>query len=310
MTPDQVTVAIPTYGRDEVLVATIEALLGLGASELVVVDQTPRHGPVTEARLEALAARRRIRWIRLSPPSIPVAMNVALREATRPLVLFVDDDVIPGDHLLIGHATSYADDATWGVVGQVLQPGQQPAPGPHRFTMSGLGACLDFPFNSAIPAQVANVMAGNLSVRREMALAVGGFDENFVGVAYRFETEFCRRLLRAGGRVLFQPAASIHHLRTPTGGTRIYGSHQTSVSPMHGVGDYYFAMREGLGMEALGYILRRPLREVCTRFHLRRPWWILPKLIGELRALGLAVRLRARGPRYARPAAVPREEAS
>src|SRR5437868_3122650 len=89
--------------------------------------------------------------------------------------------------------------------------------GMDRSPRPGLGACLDFPFNSAIPAQVANVMAGNLSVRREMALAVGGFDENFVGVAYRFETEFCRRLLRAGGRVLFQPAASIHHLRTPTG---------------------------------------------------------------------------------------------
>jgi GT2 family glycosyltransferase len=301
MTPDDVTVAIPTYGREEVLVATIEALLLAGASDVAVIDQTPEHVRVTRERLEAFAGQGQIRWIRLPQPSIPAAMNHALRDTARPLVLFVDDDIFPDRRLIVAHASSYEDAATWAVVGQVLQPGQAPEGGPHRFTASGIRAFLDFPFNSTEPAWVANVMAGNLSVRRERALAVGGFDENFVGVAFRFETEFCRRLLRAGGRVLFQPSARVDHLRAPGGGTRIYGDHLTSASPMHGVGDYYFALREGLGLETLRYVLRRPVREVCTRFHLRQPWWIAPKLIGELRALGLAVRLRARGPRYAEP---------
>jgi GT2 family glycosyltransferase len=140
-------------------------------------------------------------------------------------------------------------------------------------------------------------MAGNLSVRRDRAIAVGGFDENFVGTAFRFETEFCRRLIAAGGRVLFQPTARILHLRAPRGGTRSYGNHLTSASAAHGVGDYYFALRGGLTVEALAYIAWRPLRQVRTRFHLRRPWWIAPKLVGEMRALAWAIRLARRGPR-------------
>jgi GT2 family glycosyltransferase len=143
-----------------------------------------------------------------------------------------------------------------------------------------------------------NVMAGNLSVRRDKALQIGGFDENFIGVAYRFETEFAHRIWAQGGKILFQPEASIHHLRAPSGGTRSHGNHLTSVSPLHGVGDFYFALRQGLSLATLIYMARRPFREVCTRFHLKHPWWIPVKFLGEIRALLLAIRLRRQGPRY------------
>jgi hypothetical protein len=146
-------------------------------------------------------------------------------------------------------------------------------------------------------------MAGNLSMRRERVLQLGGFDENFVGVAYRFETDLCRRLSRAGGRILFQPSATIRHLRFPSGGTRSHGNHLTSPSPAHGVGDYYFALRQGVSPSVLGYILRRPVREVCTRFHLRHPWWMPVKCLGEMTALLWAVVLALRGPRYAQTVA-------
>ena len=33
-------------------------------------------------------------------------------------------------------------------------------------------------------------MGGNFSVRRRFALTLGGFDEQFVGAAYRFEADF------------------------------------------------------------------------------------------------------------------------
>jgi GT2 family glycosyltransferase len=162
-----------------------------------------------------------------------------------------------------------------------------------------LAADLDFHFNHNARAAVANCMAGNLSVRRERALEVGGFDENFVGVAYRFETDFCRRLRARGGSILFEPAASVRHLKAPRGGIRVHGNHLTSSSPAHGVGDYYFALRHGSPGESLPYILQRPFREVCTRFHLGHPWWIPAKLTGEVRAFLWAVRLARAGPRFA-----------
>ncbi len=157
---------------------------------------------------------------------------------------------------------------------------------------------LDFRFNGDAPAWVTNVMAGNLSVKRDRALAIGGFDASFTPpVAFRFETEFARRLVAAGGRIRFEPGASIRHLRVARGGTRSLGNHLTSASPVHGVGDYYYALRCGQGWDRLWYIVRRPLREVRTRFHLRHPWYIPVKLVGELRALLLAVGLWHRGPR-------------
>jgi hypothetical protein len=64
------------------------------------------------------------------------------------------------------------------------------------------------------------------------------------------------------------------------------------------VGDFYFALRQGLSLATLIYMARRPFREVCTRFHLKHPWWIPVKFLGEIRALLLAIRLRRQGPRY------------
>jgi len=43
-------------------------------------------------------------------------------------------------------------------------------------------------------------MGGNFSVKRDLALRLGGFDENFVHVAYRFEAEFCDRAISAERR--------------------------------------------------------------------------------------------------------------
>ncbi len=162
--------------------------------------------------------------------------------------------------------------------------------------VSALSRDLDFRFNDRESGWVENVMAGNLSVRREKALAIGGYDEKFMPpVSYRFETDFAKRIVKAGGKIWFEPAASIRHLREARGGTRCLGSHMASASPLHGMGDYYYALKHGRGWERIRYMARRPFREVCTKFHLRHPWWIPLKFIGEMRALVLGCRLYRAG---------------
>ena len=84
MTPRDVSVAIPTFQRESVLIDTLEALQASGAGEILVVDQTPTHEPRTETRLREMDQGGRIRWLRLTEPSIPRAMNVALLEAHTP----------------------------------------------------------------------------------------------------------------------------------------------------------------------------------------------------------------------------------
>lgn len=131
-------------------------------------------------------------------------------------------------------------------------------------------------------------MAGNLSVDRERALGIGGFDERYTAVAYRFETDFARRLVNAGGRIRYEPAASIRHLKAPGGGVRTYGDHRTSPSPAHSFGDYYFA-RKHVPL-FWPYVARRLRSNVLTRHLATHPWAIPLKLIGEIRGLIQALR--------------------
>jgi GT2 family glycosyltransferase len=283
-----VTVVIPTFERHQVLIDTLDRVLGLEprADEVLVVDQSPSHPPAIECRLAELDAKAGIRWLRLAPPSIPRAMNLGLRTATSDVVLFLDDDVVPVSDLVARHLAAYSESGVVVVAGQVLQPGESPEP---------LGGAR-FSFRSSLRQRVDEVIGCNFSVRRESALACGGFDENFVQVAYRYEADFCRRVRPHGG-ILFEPAATLRHLRATAGGTRSYGNHLRTLHPAHAVGEYYFLLsarsRPGRWREFLG----RPWRAVATRHHLTHPWWILPTLCAELLGMSWALALRARGPR-------------
>jgi GT2 family glycosyltransferase len=285
------TIAIPTYERGAVLCDTIEYLLALDprADEILIVDQTRRHPPEVAARLEAWERTNAIRMIRLDAPSIPRAMNVALRDASHERVLFLDDDIIPSPRLVAAHMAAFEHTDVWAVVGQVLQPGESPAHFEEAELRRGFVRDLDFRFSHDTACDVQNVMAGNLCVDRAHALEIGGFDERYTAVAYRFETDFALRLVAAGGRIRYEPAASIHHLKVPGGGVRMWGDHRTSASPAHSMGDYTFARRHVPSFWR--YVARRLRNNVLTRFHLRHPWTIPGKLIGELRGLVRALRL-------------------
>jgi GT2 family glycosyltransferase len=287
----KITAAIPTYRRDQVLIDTVRDLLALDPppAEILVLDQTPEHAPDAAAALRDWDAAGRIRWLRLPEPSIPRAMNRGLLEAGHDLVLFLDDDIRPEPVLLQAHLAAHQSTGAALVAGRVIQPWQE---GKDFSEDTG------FHFASPQPAWAEEFMGGNFSVRRAVALALGGFDENFVKVAYRFEAEFAHRLRRAGHRIYYEPAACIHHLKVATGGTRSFGEHLTTLKPDHAVGAYYYILQTWDGWASLGTFLGRPPRAILTRHHLRRPWWIPLTLIAELRGLFQALRLYRRGPRY------------
>jgi len=284
-----ITIAIPTYNRGAILVETIERLLALEprAEAILIVDQTREHPPEIDAQLSAWNRDGAIRWLRLEAPSIPRAMNDALVAAKTPLVLFLDDDIIPDQRLVAAHARAHEDATLWAVAGQVLQPGEDPA------DVEQPDDDLEFHFRSSRGRLVTNVMAGNLSVKRERALEIGGFDENFTGAAYRFETDFAMRVTAAGGAIRFEPAASIRHLKLTTGGLRSYGDHRTAANPAHTAGDYYFALHHVPHFRR--YVIRRVVKNVITRYHATHPWTIPAKIAGELRGLMLARKLFRKG---------------
>jgi glycosyltransferase involved in cell wall biosynthesis len=279
------SVAIPSYRRGRIALETIERLRGLDLApdEILLIDQTEEHPSDVEVRLEALHLSGVIHWLRLDRPSIPHAMNVGLASASRGRVLFLDDDCVPRQGLVGAHIESGRNAAL--VAGQVLQPGQLAT-----VPLEG-----KFAFNSSESAWIEEFMGGNFSIDRVVALALRGFDENFIGAAYRFEAEFAARYVARHGKILFEPKASIDHLAIGAGGTRAHGHHLRTAGPAHSVGAYYFLARSRPA-GWLRQMLWRPLRSVRTRHHLLRPWWIPMTLLAEARGLFLALRLAAKGP--------------
>jgi len=287
---NEITVIIPTYQRAQVLVDTIGYIVNLepAPTEIIVVDQTGIHQGHVQEMLISLEKNGDIRWIRLAAPSIPYAMNVGLKEAKSAIVLFLDDDIIPDKKLIEAHRHAHAAGHNI-VAGQVLQPGEEPLPD------DGLGA---FRFCSNRRQLINEFIGCNFSVKRNMAIKLGGFDENFVHVAYRFEAEFADRALSAGEQILFEPAASIRHLKAERGGTRSYGEHLRTIKPSHSVGEYYFLMRSKRVPHRIMRIISLPFRTLRTRHHLRNPWWIPVTLIAQLLGFSWAILLFLRGPRY------------
>lgn len=282
-----ISVAIPTYRREQVLLDTLDFLLALKQvpAEILVLDQSEQHEPATAKRLGDLHNFGQIRWIRLDIPSIPQAMNRGLLEATNEIVLFVDDDIRPESHLVAVHHAEHVHHGSTMIAGRVIQPwdeGCDFANGPHS-EFAGLSAFTSLDF-----------IGCNFSVNRFEALGLGGFDENFVRVAYRFEAEFAHRWRKSGRRIQFSPEACLHHLKDMAGGTRAYGEHLKTIKPDHAVGAYYYSLR------AVDYseFIKRPFRAISTRHHLKQPWWIPITLVGELRGMLWALCLARRGPRY------------
>ena len=288
-----ISVVIPTYNRSTVLLQTIQDLLDqhVKAQQLILVDQTDyaETDPVFQA-LKTLSEKGDVVWARRETPSIPAAMNHGLNIAKTDYVLFLDDDIRVDKDFIEQHQNANEHHAAAAHVGQILQPHESKIEPPNNYKSGrGLIADLGFAFNSSVDADIRNCMAGNLCVHRSSAIAAGGFDERFIGAAYRFETEFCRRLIRSSGSPLrFASNATLHHLQASTGGTRSQSSHLTSSSGIHSMGDYYFALLESRGIERYRYMAGRFFGGVVAKFYLRHPWSIPPRLLGELRGLKLA----------------------
>lgn len=282
------TIAIPTFGREEVLINTVQQLLNLtkDQDEILVIDQTKSHKLKTDEELRKMSADGRIIHIRLEFPSITRAMNVALRKAKSERVLFLDDDIIPDEDLIDAHKEAGKRNPESIVAGRVLQPW-------HKGKADKSSD--PFLFNSVDCREIDSFMAGNVSVPRKKAIDLGGFDTNFVRVAYHFEAEFSYRWKRGGGEIIYEPKALIHHLKVIEGGTRSYGNHLQTIKPDHAVGRYYynfcrFGLKKGVWIS-----LKQTITSVATKHHLKNPIWIPLTIIAELRGLRWAFSLSRSG---------------
>ena len=212
--PLTVSVGIPTYLRDCVLIDTIRQVLAQEPQpdEIIIVDQTPTHDDETDSFLREHHERGLIRHIRQEFPHVTKANNRILAESKCDVVIILDDDVQLSPGLFAKHVRHYADPSIKLVAGAFVREWDVEA---HLQSLQSNPGTRPSDFHD-------DVRGGNMSVLRIAAIAAGGFDENFIGPAQGWENDFAIRLARiAGGKQIFDPQAWLLHLKTPVGGCRL-----------------------------------------------------------------------------------------
>lgn len=214
-----VSIVLPTFNREELLCQTLEDLIRLDwpKYEIIVVDQTPRHAPETQAYLDEI--KDRILYLRRETPGVVAAANHGARASKGEIVLFIDDDIrIPDSQFIAMHIKNYDDPAVGGVAGRVLDARAPRAGAYDPRSSDPVWGFFHTGWDHATPCEVMTAPGANMSFRRDVILRVGGFDEHLVGNAFRWENDFCLRVKKAGYRVIYDPGPTVHHFYGSAGG--------------------------------------------------------------------------------------------
>lgn len=288
--PVKLSLLIPTLNRIGVVYNVLRHLehQTRKPDEIVIVDQTDRRDPLLE---EYAAAHPEVNYIRIKRKGLPNARNVAIRNATGDILLFVDDDIVPDDDLVRIHFENYADPSVAGVGGLVRGGYDRPDPRAPVGTFVPSSGMVVRNFGVGERRDVDHLPGGHMSFRREVFEKVGGFDPTYGGASIGEETDFCLRAVHAGFRLVYDSRAALDHLRLPMGGCRAPTFEEWLF--WHAHNGILFVLRHAWKKALPGFVLRRVAR--FTLFAFEKGSLALPGigLIGLLR--GVSTHLSTRG---------------
>jgi GT2 family glycosyltransferase len=289
------SVVIVTYRRPTILDATLRALLPVcpPGGEVIVVDQRPTVPPAAD-----LLADKRMRYLTRAEPSMVEARNAGIRAAGGRVILFVDDDVVPLPGLIESHLAAYADPRVGAVAGYALDRGTNPRPVPHPSLADPALGWRYAHFDHPVRGPVATARGCNMSFRRDLLIALGGFDPGFVPpYSFREDTDASFRVHRAGHTVLYEPAAGLIHLSEGKGGTRPPDGPGSAAAAewrryrelyLHERNNLYFLLKHFRGRPRLRWLWDAYRSNVGAS---RWPWRLVAKNLAFAAALAHAARL-------------------
>jgi GT2 family glycosyltransferase len=275
-----ITVGICTRNRHGSLARCVRSLARIAprVAEVIVVDDGSDE-PVEPALRATLGedAPPRLSVIRRERSAgLCAGRNAVLRAARTPWVLNLDDDAVVVDPAAVEDAVRVLEeDPRVGAIA-FAQADEHGEPWPQ-------GAQ---PARSEVPCWAASFIGFAHLLRRDAALAVGGFDET-MGINGE-EKDLCLRLLGAGWGVVYLPAARVAHLADPAGrDLRVYLHHVVR-------NDVLGALRN----EPFPLVLASAPVRLLRYFPMRRGWRVddpggfLTVLAGLLRLLPATLRRR------------------
>lgn len=204
------SVIIATYNRRELLGRVLEALaqqsIPLDRFEVVVVDDGSSDGTA-----DWVAAQRfpfALRLVRQENAGPAAARNAGIGAARGEILIFLDDDFVPGPQVVGEHLRGHAAERDVVVIGPASS-----LPFYREPWIAWQQATLERTYEQLARGELepsfVEFWSGNSSARREDVLAIGGFDGS---LRFNEDVEIGYRFLQRGLRFRFVPAArGLHH---------------------------------------------------------------------------------------------------
>jgi len=217
------SVVIPSYNRSSTLEMVLRGLErqtipGVMFETIVVLDGSTDDSAAMLTGWERSANLTNLRWQWQPNSGQAIARNTGVHLAQAPVVVFLDDDVVPEPDLIAAHLRWHEQDTPVAVLGDAHVVREQ------HDSMYHLGVWAwweDMYYRRARPGRqpgYRDFCAGNVSLRQEDFSLVGGFDTTFRGYGGE-DYELGYRLLRAGVQFLADRSAqACHYHRTTVAG--------------------------------------------------------------------------------------------
>ena len=201
--PKDVCVVIPTRRRWDMLERTLRSLRDqtVKGFEVIVLADAP------EDEAHELKGAR---LIKKPGTGVSTRRNLGARSTECKIILLLGDDTIPAEDLIERHVFRHNQDPdrTVAILGKIdWHP--EVAGNPLLSWLDRSGLQFDYDSITGGEAGWARFYASNLSIKRDLFLEVGGFDEDFI---FTYEDlDIGLRLGEAGMRLLYEPEARVFH---------------------------------------------------------------------------------------------------
>jgi GT2 family glycosyltransferase len=210
LTAADVSIVIPTYDRRERLHRVLAALAGQAevGFEVVVVSDGSTDG--TDEYLRSGDTPVAIVTERQDNAGPAAARNLGIQLASRALLIFIDDDVMPTPELVGAHVEAHArlgDRVV--VIGPMLNPPDHRMSPWVRWEQTMLQKQYGALERGVYSATARQFYTGNASVRREHVIRAGGFDTSLRRAE---DVELAFRLREHGLAFAYEPhAVGLHY---------------------------------------------------------------------------------------------------
>lgn len=208
-----ISIVVPTLGRPALLRRVLDRLDVQTAppesfAVIVAADaKEERPEPLEEG---AAGRRYEARVLRAERPGASAARNAGWRAAATPLVLFLDDDILPEPPLVEEHLAWHEahPEEEVGVLGHVRWADELDVTPFMRWLEHGIQ--FDYPNIRGTEAGWGRFYTANASVKRRLVERVGGFEEERLPFGYE-DLDLALRMHEHGFRLLYNRAAVAEH---------------------------------------------------------------------------------------------------